>query len=86
MGDYLMGIEGFLVILPGSVGEASNLPTFGRGGGQFARVWHLGWAILCPHSILRAGRKQSKYYQASLKIQIRGRGERRAAGPERVAS
>ena len=41
-----MGIEVFFGILPRSVGEASNLPTFGRGGGQFARVWHLGWAIL----------------------------------------
>ena len=86
MGDYLIGIEGFFGILPRSVGEASNLPAFGSGGGQFARFQHRGCAIPCPHSILRAGRKQSKYYQASLKIQIRGRGERRAAGPERVAS
>ena len=58
-----MGIEGFFGILPRSVGEASNLPAFGSGGGQFARFQHRGCAIPCPHSILRAGRNPSNYYQ-----------------------
>jgi hypothetical protein len=63
MGDYLMGIEGFFGILPRAVAEAGNLPAFGSEGGQFARFWRRGWAMLRPHQILRAGRNQSKYYQ-----------------------